>query len=128
MAQKSCLKVILEEKYVSYGAAREMCNLKTLHERREDRCMSFAMKCLKHPVHTKLLTFNHSNQGNKYKSREKYLVNFPRTETYKLSAITQKKTEQWLKCVNVNMLMLTNIVVNKSLYRCITIIQRQLNQ
>ena len=40
--QKTCLRVILGENYVSYGAALEMCNLKTLFQRREDRCLSFA--------------------------------------------------------------------------------------
>ena len=52
--QKICLKVILGENYISYEAALEMCNLKTLYNRREDRCLSFAKKCLKHPVHRRL--------------------------------------------------------------------------
>ena len=44
MIQKTCLRVILGENYVSYGAALEMCDLVTLSQRREDRCLSFARK------------------------------------------------------------------------------------
>jgi hypothetical protein len=47
--QKTCLKVILGEMYVSYHSALEMTGLKTLSERREDRCLDFAKKCLKNP-------------------------------------------------------------------------------
>ena len=40
--QKASLRIILGEMYVDYGAALEMCNLTTLYERREDRCLNFA--------------------------------------------------------------------------------------
>ena len=39
--QKTSLKVMLGESYVSYSAALEMCNLQTLYERRERRCLDF---------------------------------------------------------------------------------------
>ena len=85
--QKICLKVILGESYVSYSAALEMCNLKTLYERREERCLSFALECLKHPLHRRLFPLNYSNKDNKHCSRENFLVNFGRTTAYKDSAI-----------------------------------------
>ena len=87
MVQKTCLKVILGENYVSYSAALEMCNLETLYKRREDRCLSFAHKCLKHPVHRKMFPLNNNNKENAHISREKFLVNFARTDTYKMSTI-----------------------------------------
>ena len=87
MVQKTCLRVILGIDYDGYADALEMCNLKTLFERREERCMSFAKKCLKHPVLSRLFPLNQSNVGNKYKSREKYAVNFARTKTYMFSAV-----------------------------------------
>ena len=85
MVQKTCLKVILGENYVSYSAALEMCNLETLFKRREVRCLSFAHKCLKHPAHRKLFPLNDNNENNEHTSREKYSVNFARTDTYKMS-------------------------------------------
>ena len=35
--QKTCLKVILGEEYISYDSALEMCGLQTLYSRRENR-------------------------------------------------------------------------------------------
>ena len=87
MVQKTCLRVILGEFYYSYEEALDSCNLKTLFERREARCLTFARRCLKHPVHTRMFPLNLSNQGNKYKSREKFVVNFAKTKTYMKSAV-----------------------------------------
>ena len=81
MVQKTCLRVILGDNYVSYGAALEMSNLKTLFHRREIRCLSFVQKCLKHPVNRRMFPLNRNT------NKEKYKVNFARTETYKMSAI-----------------------------------------
>ena len=48
MVQKTCLRIILGDNYVSYEAALEMCNLSTLVYRRESRCLSFVKQCLEH--------------------------------------------------------------------------------
>ena len=87
MVQKTCLKIILGDNYVSYSAALEMCNLKTLARRREERCLTFAQRCLKHPLHSRMFPLNENNLGNKHLSREKYSVNFAKTDTYKMSAV-----------------------------------------
>ena len=87
MIQKTCLKVILDDHYVSYSAALEMCGLTMLFQRREDRCLSFAQKCLKHPSLRNMFPLNPNNTNNKYTSREVFKVNFARTDTYKDSAI-----------------------------------------
>ena len=79
--QKICLKVILSETYVSYEAALEMTGLEALDSRREARCLSFAKKCIKHPKHKAMFPLNPP------KSKEKFVVNFARTETYRQSAI-----------------------------------------
>ena len=44
VVQKTGLKIILGDNYVSYSAALEMCKLKTLAGRREDRCLTFAQR------------------------------------------------------------------------------------
>ena len=76
--QRTCLKVILGEMYVNYEAALEMCNLKSLYERRQDRCLNFAKKCLKHPVNKKMFPLNKSKHDLHDKSKERFIVNFAR--------------------------------------------------
>jgi hypothetical protein len=85
--QKTCLRVILGDNYVSYSSALEMCILVTLFERREERCLSFVSKCLKHPLHKRIYPLNENNADNQHISREKYMVNFARTDAYRISAI-----------------------------------------
>ena len=87
MVQKTCLRVILGDEYLGYAAALDICGLESLFQRREDRCLTFATRCLKHPTLRKLFPLNLNNLGNKHKSRELYEVNFARTGTYKNSAI-----------------------------------------
>ena len=79
--QKTCLKVILREDYISYDSALEMCGLQTLYSRRENRCLDFALKCSKHQRNKRLFPLKAVN------TKEKYVVNWARTETYKNSAI-----------------------------------------
>ena len=45
--QKVALKIILRDQYISYEDALQLCNLKTLSDRRSGLCLSFAKKCLK---------------------------------------------------------------------------------
>ena len=87
--QKTCLKFILDYNYVSYPAALEMTGLKTLHDRRKKRCLDFAVKCTRHPTNSRLFPLNPNidKEGNKVRNREPHVVNFARTEAYKMSAI-----------------------------------------
>ena len=48
--QRTALRVILGDMYVSYEAAMEMTGLKLLHTRRDERCLSYVLKAVKHPV------------------------------------------------------------------------------
>ena len=47
--QAVCLRVIFVEMYVSYEAALEMAGLSKLADRRQEMCIDFAKKCIKHP-------------------------------------------------------------------------------
>ena len=73
--------------YDNYLDALNANDMTTLHQRREERCLSFARKCLKHPMHSKLFPLNTNNVGNLHISRDKYIVNHDRTEIYRDSAI-----------------------------------------
>ena len=79
--QKTCMKVILGEMYISYESALEMSGLETLEARRTQRCLKFAKKCLRNPRHSGMFPLNQHGR------KEKYVVNFARTETYKRSSV-----------------------------------------
>ena len=79
--QSTCLKIILDVNYASYGAALEMCGLKKLSERRAEKQLTFSLKCLKNEFCKKM--FPEDNPEKK----KKFVVNFARTEKYFKSAI-----------------------------------------
>ena len=87
--QKTSLKVILGDNYVDYPAALEMSGLQTLYERRERRCLDFALKSLKHPINSRMFPINSNlgGEGMEVRSRETFEVNFARTEQYRMSAV-----------------------------------------
>ena len=84
--QKTCLKIILEDMYISYNVALEMCNLQTLYERRELRCLTFGYKCT---LNKKVNSFFplQDPKSHDLRKNEKYYVKFARTEAYKKSPI-----------------------------------------
>ena len=61
--QAVCLRLILEESYISYSAALEMSGLKTLSSRRLDRCLQFSLKSIKHEQNKRMFPPN-PNLGN----------------------------------------------------------------
>ena len=87
--QKTCLKVILGDMYISYSVALEMCGLKSLSDRRTDRCLKFAQKCVKHPKLSRLFPYRDDDGTNQHdiRNKEVFEVNFASTNTYKISAI-----------------------------------------
>ena len=86
--QKTCLKLILGDNYVDYAAALEMTGLKTLHERREERCQKFALKSVRHPTMNRIFPRNpNETNGLQVRNRKAFEVNFARTESYRKSAI-----------------------------------------
>ena len=85
--QKTCLRVILGDMYVSYDAALEMCGLKKLSIRREQRCLNFSMKCVKHEKNSRLFPLNTRTFGQEQNTKEAFVVNWARTGTYQKSAI-----------------------------------------
>ena len=87
--QKTCLKIILGDNYISYDAALEMTGLSSLFERREKRCLDFSLKCLKHPQNSRLFPLNPNYMNPSYEGRntERFVVKFARTGTYKKSTI-----------------------------------------
>ena len=85
--QKTCLKIILGDSFVSYSAALEMCGLETLYDRRQKRCLNFALKCLEHPKNQRLFPLNSKDSQHILREKEKFVVNFARTSAYQESTI-----------------------------------------
>ena len=75
--------------YVEYSEALEMCGLKLLSDRREDRCLDFARKCLKHPKNSRLFPLKQHNKETQHdiRNREHFEVNFASKDSYMKSAI-----------------------------------------
>ena len=84
--QSVSLKIILQESYISYEAALEMTGLVKLKTRREERCKNFSLKCIKHESNKRFFPLN-QNDGAQIRTREKFVVNFARTNAYKNSTI-----------------------------------------
>ena len=73
--------------YVYYSAALEMCALQTLHDRREHRSLSFALKSIKHPTNSLMFPPNPSTDTHLVRHREAFKVNKAIIETYNKSTI-----------------------------------------
>ena len=84
--QKTCLKVILNEMYVDYQSALEMTGLDSLKKRRLKRCLDFSLKSSIHPRNSKMFPREETNPKH-IRNKEKFVVNFAKTSTYKSSTI-----------------------------------------
>ena len=88
--QSTCLKVILGEKYKNYEDALKVTGLDTLKQRREEKCLAFSLKCLKHPELKRL--FPRNEKVYTLRNKEDFKVNFAYTEDYRKSAIPYCQT------------------------------------
>ena len=61
--------------------------MEILIDRREERCMSFAKRCTKHPVNKRLFPLNRDRHDLHDETRERFTVNFARGEALKTSTI-----------------------------------------
>ena len=85
--QKSALKIILGESYVSYDNALKVLKLQSLKERREDLCLKFAKKCLEVPKLKKMFPRSQQNHTMGKRSTESFKVKRGLTERMRRSAI-----------------------------------------
>ena len=85
--QKSAMKVIFQEKFNGYQNCLNKLNLPTLVERREQLCLSFAQKCVKHPKTQELFPLNDKKHNIKIRKSEKYKVQHAHTDRLKFSSV-----------------------------------------
>ena len=110
--QSTCLKIILQESYVSYASALEMTGLDTLYDRRVERCLKFGLKSIRHPHNSRFFPLNpnlHDNHNDPL-WRGKFYVNWDRTEDYRMSTIPYC---QWLLNDHFSMKALPNNTKSK---------------
>ena len=79
--------MILVEIYISHGAALEMTGLKTLHMRREQRCLQFALKCTQHDINQAMFSLKKPDDTHDTRNRENFNVKKAWTKRYKKSTI-----------------------------------------
>ena len=84
--QKTSLKIILGDNYVDYPTSLIDTGLKSLSERRQDRCLAFAKRCLSNPQTRDMFPLNQENHQD-LRQPEKYTVNFASTENYRRSTV-----------------------------------------
>ena len=97
--QKVCLKVILGTDYINYSNSLEEFSLLSLYDRREKRILDFSHKALSHPLHKNMFPIQKQDLHD-IRNKEKYVVNFANTETYKNSFIPyaqQKLNKEHMK-------------------------------
>ena len=87
--QKNALRIILQERYLTYTNALEVLALDSLYDRREKLCLLFAKKCLKSKNHqvSSMFPLNDIQTSMETRASEKYHVNMAKTERYKNSSI-----------------------------------------
>ena len=85
--QKSALKIILNEKYKTYRNALNIMELDSVSDRREQLCLEFAKKCVKHPNLKHMFPVNSKDHQMITRLNEKYTVNFANTARLQNSAI-----------------------------------------
>ena len=86
--QRTALKVILGGNYSDYDSALKECGLESLFDRRESRCLTFGLRCLKHPKHQAMFPMHEDeNVEISLRDRNKFRVNFARTTSYQQSSV-----------------------------------------
>ena len=87
--QKNALRIILQDQYESYGKALELMEMESLYDRREELCLSFAIKCTKskNSQINSMFPLNKSHTTVDTRKSEKYHVQMAHTGRYKDSAI-----------------------------------------
>ena len=86
--QKNAFQIILGDKYQNYESALNTLNLNDLKTRRDYLCKKFAIKCTENEKTKKMFKLN-SKINKNLRTREKYYIEFARTETYKRSTLPE---------------------------------------
>ena len=95
--QKTSFKIILQEEYINYKSACDISGFSPLYKRREDRCLSFARRCLRTDEMAKYFPLTPDLPNLDLRVKEKFQVNFAHGEKYLKSTIPycQRKLNEY---------------------------------
>ena len=85
--QKNAFRNILQERYISYENALKLLSMETLHKRREQLLLKFALKCTQLKETKELFPLNLTQNSMKTRHTEKYVVYHAHTERLKNSTV-----------------------------------------
>ena len=85
--QRSAFKIILGQNYESYKKALNILELEPLEHRREYLCLRFAQKCTENDQTKKMFPLNEKLLNMNIRRKEKFTVQYAKTERLKKSAI-----------------------------------------
>ena len=85
--QKTAMKIILDTRYKSYSQALRTLEIESLDTRRQELCINFARKAIKHPRFKHLFPSNNKIHQMKTRNPEKYKISRAFTERMKRSPI-----------------------------------------
>ena len=85
--QKTSLRIILHDEYDNYESACQRTGLFTLFQRRENRSLTFARRCLKNKEMSRFFPLVPELAQQELRDRDKYVVNFAHGAKYQNSAI-----------------------------------------
>ena len=91
--QRVCLRVILGDDYDDYPGSLVKTGLDLLKNRRQQKCLTFGLKCIQHPKHRKMFPMNENNLRYQTRHRELFKVNTARTSYYQSSSIIYIQTK-----------------------------------
>ena len=126
--QKSSFKVILKEHYKDYENALKLLNMKTLYERRDKKCLTFAKKCLKDVNMCKMFPLKDDKSIMNRRNSKKYFVIKAKTTRLMNSPIVymQKLLNQdYEKIFNEKKLILSkNVYPNVPMTNAVAVVEK----
>ena len=85
--QKTAVKIILGDTYLSYEQGLVKLDMEILSERRAALCLSFAQKCAKNPKTAQMFPKNVKVHNMETRQPETYIVQHSNTERLRKSSI-----------------------------------------
>ena len=85
--QKAAVRIILGKNFENYEEALDKIDLQPLNVRREELCLKFAKKCLKHPKVKDMFPTREKPHEMQLRDEEKFVVRHANTERMKKSSI-----------------------------------------